>query len=71
MGVAGPIFEPGPKNFVKMHNFERCTNDVSMSFGYLYWFQIWKFLLELSYPVLESSLNYLISKILNKMIFAS
>ena len=32
MGVAGLIFELRPSYFVKMHNFERCTNDVSMTF---------------------------------------
>ena len=32
MGMAGLIFELRPSYFVKMHNFQRCTNDVSMTF---------------------------------------
>ena len=31
-GVAGSIFELRPPNFVKMHNLERCLNDVTSSF---------------------------------------
>ena len=57
MDVPSLIFEPRPLYFVKKHNFSWWTNDNSMTFWYFYWFHIWKFLLELSYPVLESSLT--------------
>ena len=32
MGAEGSIFELGPPNFVKMHNFKRCSNDITCTF---------------------------------------
>ena len=42
MGVAGLIFEPHPSYFANQCIFLRCTNDVCMTFWYIYWFQIYK-----------------------------
>ena len=56
MGVAGPILKLRPSNFAKSYNFYRCINDISMTFWYLKWFQIYKKSHPTSYPVLESSL---------------
>ena len=39
MGVAGLVFEPRPPNFEKMHNFPKCTNDITMNYGYFHWFK--------------------------------
>ena len=56
MSVAGPILKLRPSNFAKSYNFYRCINDISMTFWYLKWFQIYKKSHPTSYPVLESSL---------------
>ena len=50
MGMAGLIFEPQPPYFANQCNFCRCTNDVTMTFWYLYWFQICKKPLGVSFP---------------------
>ena len=50
MGVIGLIFEPQPPYFANQCNFCRCTNDVTMTFWYLYWFQICKKPLGVSFP---------------------
>ena len=50
MGMAGLIFEPRPPYFANQCNFCRCTNDVTMTFWYLYWFQICKKPLGVSFP---------------------
>ena len=39
MGVAGLVFKPRPPNFEKMHNFPKCTNDITMKYGYFHWFK--------------------------------
>jgi hypothetical protein len=40
MGVEGVIFEPHPPNFENLYNFQRYSNDITMIYWYLYWFQI-------------------------------
>ena len=50
MGMAGLFFEPYPPYFANQCNFCRCTNDVTMTFWYLYWFQICKKPLGVSFP---------------------
>ena len=50
MGVASLIFEPHPPNFANQYNFFRWTNDVTMVFWYLYWFQIYKNPQGVSFP---------------------
>ena len=35
MGVASLVFDPHPPNFANLHNFLRCTNDITMTFWYL------------------------------------
>ena len=57
MSVAGPILKLRPSNFAKSYNFYRCINDISITFWYLKWFQIYKKSHPTSYPVLESSLD--------------
>ena len=42
MGIAGSIFELHPPDFQKMCIFWRFTNDISITFRYLLWFQCWK-----------------------------
>ena len=39
MGVACLVFEPRPPNFEKMHNFQRCTNDITRNHQNSNWFQ--------------------------------
>ena len=50
MGMAGLIFKPQPPYFANQYNFCRCINDVTMTFWYLYWFQICKKPLGVSFP---------------------
>ena len=42
MGMVGLIFEPHPPSSANQCNFWRCANDVTMTFWYLYQFQIYK-----------------------------
>ena len=51
-GVAGSIFELQPPNFVKMHNFQRPSNDIPMAFGYLQYLKSFKKLKRPSCPFL-------------------
>ena len=51
-GMAGSIFEPHPPNFQNQDNFWRWSNDVTMTFWNLYWFESYKKDLEVSYPVI-------------------
>ena len=42
MGVAGVIFELHPSSFTNQCNFLRCTNGITTTFWYIYWFQSYK-----------------------------
>ena len=50
MGVASLVFDPHPPNFTNLHNFSRCTNDITMTFLHLQYHQIYKKPLGVSIP---------------------
>ena len=58
MGVAGLIFERHPPSFEKQYNFCRYTNDITMTFWYIYWFQSFKKSQEPRSPFLKGSMPY-------------
>ena len=41
-GEAGAFFEPSPPNLANLFLFCRCTNDITITSGYIWLFQSWK-----------------------------
>ena len=61
MGVAGLISERHPPSLEKQYNFCRYTNDITMTFWYIYWFQSFKKSQEPRSPFLKGSMDKLTS----------
>ena len=59
MGVAGSIFGLHPPSSANQCNFLWYTNDITIAFWYIYWFQIYKKTLSSSSPFLKLSLTRL------------
>ena len=56
-GVAGAFFDQYPPNLAKLFAFCRSTIDITITFGYMWSYKIWKKMKKLSSPYVQSFLH--------------